>query len=162
MIADCPERQQWLAGPGQSWCLCTQPGEQLCSEEYESMTLRVVSKVPGLIYEGATFLYFARERWVQGYLTNSCLSWLSLKNERVFWRLGVFCVMPLKGMCPRKTWSGRSSKCCSLISPPAGVKGLLLFMVRMALHGILGGIVRDRDFSRPSGAEPCRFCGMGR
>lgn len=47
--------------------------------------------------------------------------------------------------------SSRTS--CSLISPPTGVKRLLLFMVRMALH--------ETNFSSPSGAEPCRVRGMG-
>lgn len=73
--------------------------------------------------------------------------WLTPAYHDPPWRISVYFeglrgfVLPIKGMCPCKTWSVRHSRYCSWISPPTGIKMLLLSMVRMALHVLLGGVV---------------------
>lgn len=96
------------------------------------------------------WLDFPKEWWVTHcqWASNSCLLWLSLKDECVFWRLRFFCVVPFKGICHSENWSGRPSRCCSLFLPQSGVKGLLLFTVRMTLHTMTSGwrCMRQRPF----------------
>lgn len=84
---------------------------------------------------------------LKNYVSLSTSIWLTPAHHNPPWRISVYFeglrvfVLPIKGMCPCKTWSVRHSRSCSLISPPTGVKMLLLSMVRMALYVLLGGIV---------------------